>query len=248
MEVHHHSHTSRRKWTHYFWEFLMLFMAVFCGFLAEYQLEHLIEKDREKQYMQSLLMDLSADTLTISNGYSSKVKRINAIDTVFAFFNSNQGAKTISGKLFKTIRWTTYSRRFIRNNITMNQLKNAGGMRLIHKRNIADSISAYDQNCESLDLYNEFYFINSQLGNRFSEKLVNTFDLMPFYITNNSTGIVDNIPDSIVIRLNTTDLSEPLNFLMLVKVYARQEINSHNNLKERAIRLIELIKKEYHLK
>ena len=40
MEVHHHTHTPRKKWTHYFWEFLMLFLAVFCGFLAEYQLEH----------------------------------------------------------------------------------------------------------------------------------------------------------------------------------------------------------------
>jgi len=43
MEVHAHSHTvpiaiGRKKWTHYFWEFLMLFLAVFCGFLAEYQL------------------------------------------------------------------------------------------------------------------------------------------------------------------------------------------------------------------
>ena len=36
MEVHQHTHTPRKKWTHYFWEFLMLFLAVFCGFLAEY--------------------------------------------------------------------------------------------------------------------------------------------------------------------------------------------------------------------
>ena len=50
MEVHAHTHTARKKWTHYFWEFLMLFLAVFCGFLAEYQLEHKIEKDREKQF------------------------------------------------------------------------------------------------------------------------------------------------------------------------------------------------------
>ena len=52
MEVHHHAHTARKKWTHYFWEFLMLFLAVFCGFLAEYQLEHTIEHQREKQYMK----------------------------------------------------------------------------------------------------------------------------------------------------------------------------------------------------
>ena len=35
MEVHSHTHTERKKFTHYLWEFLMLFLAVFCGFLAE---------------------------------------------------------------------------------------------------------------------------------------------------------------------------------------------------------------------
>ncbi len=65
MEVHAHTHTARKKWTHYFWEFIMLFLAVFCGFLAEYQLEHKIEKDREKQYIQSLLTDLKTDIINI---------------------------------------------------------------------------------------------------------------------------------------------------------------------------------------
>lgn len=26
MEVHAHTHTTRKNWTHYFWEFLMLFL------------------------------------------------------------------------------------------------------------------------------------------------------------------------------------------------------------------------------
>ena len=61
MEVHAHTHTSRKKWTHYLWEFLMLFLAVFGGFLAEYQLEHKIKKDREKQFINSLVADLQDD-------------------------------------------------------------------------------------------------------------------------------------------------------------------------------------------
>ena len=61
MEVHHHAHTSRKKWTHYFWEFLMLFFAVFCGFLAEYQLEHKIERDRAKQFLQSMHVDVQTN-------------------------------------------------------------------------------------------------------------------------------------------------------------------------------------------
>ena len=49
MEVHAHSHSHGKKnWKNYFWEFLMLFLAVFCGFLAENQREHYVEYQREK--------------------------------------------------------------------------------------------------------------------------------------------------------------------------------------------------------
>jgi predicted MPP superfamily phosphohydrolase len=72
MDVHHHSHTERKKWAHYFWEFLMLFLAVFCGFLAENQRRHMVEHQREKQYMGSLLSDLAADTTVLSNRHAIK--------------------------------------------------------------------------------------------------------------------------------------------------------------------------------
>ena len=39
-----------KKSSHYFWKFLMLFLAVFCGFMAEYQLEHRIERESEKAH------------------------------------------------------------------------------------------------------------------------------------------------------------------------------------------------------
>lgn len=41
---------------------MMLFLAVFCGFLAEYQLEHKIEKDRQIQFIKSHSSDLIDDT------------------------------------------------------------------------------------------------------------------------------------------------------------------------------------------
>ena len=63
MEVHHHAHHEGKKnWKSYFWEFLMLFLAVFCGFLAENQREHIVEHQREKEYMKSMLEDLKHDT------------------------------------------------------------------------------------------------------------------------------------------------------------------------------------------
>src|SRR6187399_715301 len=89
MEVHHHAHlasgethTERKKWTHYLWEFLMLFFAVFCGFLAENQREHYIEHQREKQYMITMLEDLKSDTIQLSDAIRYWDGINNSIDSV----------------------------------------------------------------------------------------------------------------------------------------------------------------------
>src|SRR5512138_3013049 len=88
MEVPAHTHTERKKWTHFFWEFLMLFLAVFCGFLAEYQLEHKIEKDRARQYIFSFYNDLKTDTLKFSNLIKAYERKIIALASRNDCFNS----------------------------------------------------------------------------------------------------------------------------------------------------------------
>jgi|GEM_PF-4693569 len=45
----------------------MLFLAVFCGFLAEYQLEHKIEKQRDKKFIQLLALNLQSDIDSIAS-------------------------------------------------------------------------------------------------------------------------------------------------------------------------------------
>ena len=83
MEVHAHTHSPRRKWTHYFWEFLMLFLAVFCGFLAEYKLEHIIEHQREEKYVNSFIEDLKSDTTFITNYHYCPTKNSIKSSTTF---------------------------------------------------------------------------------------------------------------------------------------------------------------------
>src|SRR5688572_5813470 len=82
MEVHAHSHTPRKKWTHYVWEFLMLFLAVFCGFLAENQREHYIEHKREVQFIRSYIEDLKRDVGTLSFQIPLFKEKITQIDTI----------------------------------------------------------------------------------------------------------------------------------------------------------------------
>ena len=81
MEVHHHTHHPK-KWKEYFWEFFMLFLAVFCGFLAELQLEHYIESQREKKYITHLMQDLSKDSANLHKYSIDVQRRIERIDTL----------------------------------------------------------------------------------------------------------------------------------------------------------------------
>ena len=94
MEVHHHAHTARKKWTHYFWEFFMLFLAVFCGFLAENQLEHMIEHQREKQYMKSMVEDLEKDIQLLKVESQSVMEQLNGLDSIVKIINEGTLGKS----------------------------------------------------------------------------------------------------------------------------------------------------------
>jgi hypothetical protein len=144
MEVHAHTHTSRKKWTHYFWEFMMLFLAVFCGFLAEYQLEHKIEKDREKQYMVTMVEDLKSDSEMFEVNIRGRISRINMIDSLIPLLNSPD--RNLKGNdIYFFGRSISPPVNIFPNDRTIQQLKSSGNLRLIHNKDISNSIMAYDQ-------------------------------------------------------------------------------------------------------
>jgi hypothetical protein len=89
MEVHAHTHTARKKWTHYFWEFLMLFLAVFCGFLAEYQLEHTIEQQREKEYAKALYDELYADSIVFTTKIRGRLGKEKDCDYLVSYIRDS---------------------------------------------------------------------------------------------------------------------------------------------------------------
>src|SRR5258705_7027170 len=89
MEVHAHTHTPRKKWTHYLWEFLMLFLAVTLGFFVENQREHYIEHQREKQFIWSLFNDIKADTANLTRIINARTKKEHALDSLSYLMNSD---------------------------------------------------------------------------------------------------------------------------------------------------------------
>jgi hypothetical protein len=142
MEVHAHTHTARKKWTHYFWEFLMLFLAVFCGFLAEYQLEHTIEHSREKKYIVSLVRDLGKDTTQLHQVIEHNSFRRNIYDSLWKLLKQPDAVQNVNLLYYYFVPTTGYNK-FIPEEGTIRQLENAGGLRLIRNEKAVDAISSY---------------------------------------------------------------------------------------------------------
>ena len=93
MEVHKHPHhvTHKKKWGEYLLEFLMLFLAVFLGFLAENIREHEVEKERGIGYIKSFYKDLKHDTASLTimlNDYEKKVAKLNLISPCYDSLSS----------------------------------------------------------------------------------------------------------------------------------------------------------------
>jgi hypothetical protein len=125
----------------------MLFLAVFCGFLAEYQLEHKIERTREKQYIKSFIEDLEADTTSLNGRIDYCELTIKRVDSAIAVLNHPQLNK-MAGEIYYFLRWMHRSDFFSLNDRTIVQLRNAGGMRLVSNKSVSDSMISYYKEVE----------------------------------------------------------------------------------------------------
>jgi hypothetical protein len=157
MEVHHHAqHEGKKSWKSYFSEFLMLFLAVFCGSMAEYYLEHRIEKERGTQYVQTMIEDMASDSIKINAAIKNGKEQKLGLDSLSALFEKPSYNDSTVRKMYSLIRWVTGSNGVNFTKRTTTQLNNAGGMRLIPNKVSADEITSYMEAVDSLDAQGVF--------------------------------------------------------------------------------------------
>ena len=169
MEVHAHSHTERKKWTHYFWEFLMLFLAVSLGFYAENLREGILHKKEVKTQLNSLLSDFQTDialfdSLADRNTYSAEVA-----DSLVELLHS--GIKNTTDIYFTARTIMANNGYGYSNSKSFDQLKSSGLLRYIKPKILLDSIGTnyasfqwLDNQTELMRLkMNEIYESNTRL-------------------------------------------------------------------------------------
>ncbi|HMC86111.1 MAG TPA: hypothetical protein VKI61_11325, partial [Chitinophagaceae bacterium] len=128
MEVHKHPHhiTHKKKWGEYLLEFLMLFLAVFLGFVAENIRETSVEHEREKEYMVSMLEDIKADIPLLDSTEKDWEESNNSADSVVNAITFPIATADLI-KAYRHINEALNYWSFKYNDRTTVQLKNAGG-------------------------------------------------------------------------------------------------------------------------
>jgi hypothetical protein len=152
MEVHHHSHTPRKKWTHYFWEFFMLFLAVTLGFFVENQREHYIEHKRERDYIRLFIQDLKTDTVFFNQANAANrvnQRRMDSLINLLQFYKPGAPTEELY-YLARTITSKGISLQYT--NRSFEQLKGSGGFRLIRNSQVLDSLTLYYESLKDLDI------------------------------------------------------------------------------------------------
>ena len=157
MEVHHHSHKPK-KISEYFTEFIMLFAAVTLGFFAENLREHQIEKHREIQYLKNIHLDLERDILEIDRIYKRNTEYQELGKELIQLYG--RGYQTDLPKFYYLVKSLALRTYFQHSKNGIDQLKNAGGLRLVENDEIIKRIQMIEIRIANIEMLQENIFQN----------------------------------------------------------------------------------------
>jgi len=249
MEIHHqhhHDHPQHKEklWVHYALEFFMLFLAVSAGFFTENLREKISDNQREREYIVSFVEDLKEDTARINYNIKWREDNEQRMDSLTSLLSSPDYSEH-TAQIYYYARWTLRNHYFVNSDRTIQQLKNAGGMRIISDKKAADAIMYYDAQVKTVNP--QMYDIERSQGDRFEDWAMKILD----------GNILDRMYGDSLIKmpegnppLLTNDrqvLNGIVTELHFVKSVNKRSIYFEKKLKAQAVSTIEFFQKEYHL-
>ena len=240
----------------------MLFLAVFCGFLAEYQLEHKIEKERARKYMYDMVENLKYDTIRYNRNLVNNETLGKQLDSFRAAISQAIKGQMNGNRLYELWLKCSGFSSVVFNRAAITQLKSSGSFRLIKSDVLSSSISDYYErkitSCEeqeeqlsrsserlSISSARFFYFepFDQILSKESTYKELNQDSIIK-----KNYQIFTSNPALTLLNSNPADLKLLYNDVAM-KENAMKEYNAFLRwARETAITLMQELDKEYHFK
>lgn len=244
-KVHFKKSSSIKNWGKYVFEFLMLFLAVTLGFFVDNMRGEIADRNLERQHMRSLFADLQQDT-TLFRNQVRELKDVTKIcDSVILLAGKSQfSTHDLQRLYFLTRRMNPRIAPIFVNDRAYDEMRSSGALRLIHSRNIADSISLYYFTTKELLWLNGLVLDRAQRKNEMEAKLfrATTFDSM---VNKSTLAFKPPTGKPKLATYNQMDINEfamSIHFISSVCIYRKNRIGV---LSQHARRLLKTLSKEY---
>jgi hypothetical protein len=252
MEVHHHPDLrhKKKKFREYFLEFLMIFLAVSLGFIAENLREHISDRNKEKEYIESMIQDLKEDTAKAQHSIIGTTRQIHGLDTLEMLLGPDVNKSDSSVYISYRQSEALYDEHTINfSSRTITQLFSTGNIRLIRNQAIADSISAYYSAIKDVDAQKAYYV-------QYFQKCLNIFpEIYDFDFYHTKFNDKDILVTSPLVygkyRITNTDpeeLKKIKSTLDITKSVIASYRDDIRQLQAQALRLILFLREKYNLR
>ena len=223
----------------------MLFLAVFCGFLAENFREHLVEHQREKEFIKSMIADLQDDTAILRTSMSGIKSGAVLLDSLTIILGDKNYIKEMGDQLYYFGRVGPRLGTLSNNNRTFEQLKNSGGFRLIRNSEASNKIMDYYNSIPKIrqleDIYTKEFEEYKVVASKIFEPGI--FRMMEMEYAQVKRGAT-NPP----LRTYDPELLKELSFFAVYMNGSRKGLLMfEENLRKKGAELIAVLKNEYHL-
>jgi len=259
MEVHHSHHpTHKKKWSEYIIEFVMLFLAVFLGFIAENIREHAVEQNRAKEFAESLVHDLQSDIIAINNQIKIVGLYSAVSDSLLKLSKTKLEGRNASQFSFYC-RFAYWTRPVSWNRNTFEQIKNSGSLRYFRNGGLLKKLLEYD----ALVNLNYAEGENNKIRGNMALTSINSIidpqfhqDLSKYFLINLDTMSTKTKESFFIYKTGSLEnkrekIMEMLNMVIVNQRNYRSEktgwVKSEVSASLLAAELINTLKKEYHL-
>lgn len=227
-------------------QFVLVFIAVILGFIAEGIRDDRNDRVKEIDYVTSLIEDAEIDVVNYTEAIKRNIERMHYLDSLAQLLFEFDINTTNENEIYRLFRNCIVHPDVVHPiERTMIQLKNSGGMRLISSKKAADNIVTYDD--FSKKLFEQQAAYELYMGN-ILEKSTSIMNYkyvikMPSDINKNyalkSQKLIETNPNRLIEFGNVAELFRGIVFFYNFRL---------TEGKEHATQLISELKKEYDLK
>jgi hypothetical protein len=239
MEVHHHPEIEKKGFKEYILEGLMIFLAVFMGFVAENIRENISEHKRAAEFARSYFEDIKKDTAALNAAIRFSKHKVAVMDSAIMMLHY-PGEKQNDTVLYKQLSVSSNVMAFEPSSGTYEQIKSSGSLRYFDQK-LVGLMNSYDVQTkktvkrEDIDLK----FILDQV--------------MPFAMqTSNSEVIYDiyfthRISHELYIDKRNGYVRQMINRVIIVKIERLRAMAEYVKQMKLSTEVLAELKKEYEL-